>query len=72
MTATKDIDVVVSTQALPSEFQRRSSARRSEEPKIAAMLSGIINHLRSDEVICPTLLRRNLIVPASGAAAASR
>lgn len=65
MTATKDIDAVVSSQNLPTEFQRRSNTHRGDEPRIAAVLSGIIPVRVADEVISPSLLRLNLVVPAS-------
>ena len=67
MTATRDIDVTVSSHNPPLEFRRPSGRVRLGEARIAAVLSGLITVRPVDEVICPALLRRNLIVPSSGA-----
>ncbi len=67
MTATRDIDVTVSSHNPPLEFRRPCGKVRIGEARIAAVLSGLITVRPIDEVICPSLLRRNLIVPSSGA-----
>jgi hypothetical protein len=64
MASTKVVDTVLSSQALPLEFRHQSSARQGEEARIATRLSGVIPARHQDEVICPYLLRRNLLVPA--------
>ena len=66
MTATRDIDVTVSSHSTPLEFRRPCGRERSGEARIAAVLSGLITVRPVDEVICPSLLRRNLVVPSSG------
>ena len=65
MTATKDIDTLLSSQDLPMELARAiSTNHQSDEPRIATMLSGMFVARQDDEVICPLMLRRNLLVPA--------
>jgi hypothetical protein len=65
MTATKDIDSILPSQDLPEEFLHRpSSAHPSEEPRVTSMLSGMIAVRHHDDVICPLMLRRHLVVPA--------
>ena len=36
----------------------------SGEPLVASMLSGLVAARQQDELICPLMLRRNLLVPA--------
>lgn len=65
MTATKDVDMVLSNQDLPPEFIRLASSHHErEEPEVATMLSGVKSERRPDGVICRLMLRRNLLVPA--------
>ncbi len=65
MSATKDIDTILSTQDLPMELMRQASSHhQSEKPRVASMLSGLVAARNQDEVICPMMLRRNLVVPA--------
>jgi hypothetical protein len=65
MSATKDVDTLLPSQDLPLEFLRlASNSHPGEEPKVAGMLSGMVAARQTDEVICPLMLRRNLIVPA--------
>jgi hypothetical protein len=65
MTATQGIDTILSTQDLPLELLRlTSSMHASGEPLVASMLSGLVAARQQDEVICPLMLRRNLLVPA--------
>lgn len=67
MPATKDIDTILSSQDLPMELVRlASSHHQSDEPRVASMLSGMVAARHQDEVICPLMLRRNLIVPHQG------
>jgi hypothetical protein len=56
--------MILCSQDLPLEFRRPSSARHGEETKVATRLSGVIAARQQDEVICPYLLRRNLVIPA--------
>ena len=62
MTLAREIESGLSAQDLPPELRRLSSAHQSEEPKIDSVLTGVIADAQDDEVICPYLLRRNLIV----------
>jgi hypothetical protein len=65
MTSTKEIDTLLASQGLPAELLRLpTSSHQGEEPRVASMLSGIIAARQPDEVICPLMLRRNLIIPA--------
>ncbi len=41
-----------------------SSIHASDEPRVASMLSGLVAARQQDEVICPLMLRRNLLIPA--------
>jgi hypothetical protein len=64
MVSTRDVDAVLCNSDLPLELRHQSSADEIEERKVASRLSGVIATGQLDEVICPYLLRRNLIVPA--------
>jgi hypothetical protein len=65
MTTTKDIETLISDQDLPVELLHLStSTHQSEEPYVAGMLSGMVVARQHDEVICPLMLRRNLVIPA--------
>jgi len=64
MRPTSDIDTIFSGQDLPLELTRPSSARDAEEGNIASVLSGLTCARQDDEVISPSLLRRNLVIPA--------
>ena len=63
--ATRDVETIVPTQDLPAELVPRvSSHHESDEPKVASMVSGVVPARDVDDVICPLMLRRNLVVPA--------
>jgi hypothetical protein len=64
MTTTKDVDTVLVSQDLPLEFCRLSGTHQGQEGRMAPVLSGVIAARQQDEVICPYMLRRNLLVPA--------
>jgi hypothetical protein len=65
MTATNELDAVLCQEELPDEFSRlASSSPPRDKPSVASMLSGIIPVCGQDEVTCPLLLRRHLLVPA--------
>ena len=65
MTATNELDAVLCQEELPDEFSRLTSSSPSrDKPSVASMLSGIIPVCYQDEVTCPLMLRRHLIVPA--------
>ena len=65
MTATQDIDTLLPSQDLPMELARlASTSRQRDEPRVASMLSGVYAARQQDDVICPLMLRRNLLVPA--------
>ncbi|MBF9231963.1 hypothetical protein [Microvirga alba] len=65
MTATNELDAILSQEELPDEFCRlASSAASRDKPSVASMLSGIVPTSEQDEVMCPLLLRRHLIIPA--------
>jgi len=65
MTATNELDAVLCQEELPDEFSRLASSSPSKDkPSVASMLSGVIPMYSQDEVTCPLLLRRHLLVPA--------
>ncbi|MCB5176392.1 MULTISPECIES: hypothetical protein [Microvirga] len=66
MTATNEVDAILSREELPDEFCRlASSSAPGEKPSIASMLSGVVAACEQhDDAICPLLLRRHLIIPA--------
>ncbi|MBQ0823519.1 hypothetical protein HPT29_017705 [Microvirga terrae] len=65
MTATNELDAVLCQEELPDEFSRlASSSPPRDKTSVASMLSGIIPVCSQDEVTCPLLLRRHLLVPA--------
>lgn len=64
MTATREIDTIFASDDLPLELRRLSTSHQAEETKIGSMLSGVIAARHQDEVICPYMLRLNLVVPA--------
>jgi hypothetical protein len=65
MTATNELDAVLCQEALPDEFSRMpSSSPAGDNPSVASMLSGVISVSYQDEVTCPLMLRRHLVVPA--------
>lgn len=66
MTAARSIDTLLPSQDLPVELLRlTSSVHPSEEPRVASMLSGLVAaRQQDDEVICPLMLQRNLVIPA--------
>lgn len=65
MTATNELDAVLCQEELPDEFSRlTSSSPARDKLSVASMLSGIIPVGQQDEVTCPLMLRRHLVVPA--------
>jgi hypothetical protein len=65
MTATNELDAVFCQEELPDEFSRLTSSSTSRDrASTASMLSGIIAVCHQDEVTCPLLLKRHLLVPA--------
>ena len=65
MTATNELDAVLCHEELPDEFSRlASSSPARDRPSVASMLSGIIPDCHDDEVTCPLMVRRHLLVPA--------
>lgn len=65
MTATNEMDAVLCQEELPDEFSRMtSSSPPRDRASVASMLSGIIPVCYQDEVTCPLMLRRHLVVPA--------
>ena len=65
MIAIQDFETILTSRDLPAEFHRvASSSHQGDEPNIACMLSGVAATGLPDEVICPLMLRRNLVVPA--------
>jgi hypothetical protein len=65
MTATNELDAALCQEELPDEFSRlASSASPREKPNVASMLSGIVSTWQPDEVTCPLMLRRHLVVQA--------
>jgi len=65
MTATNELDAIFCQEELPDEFSRlTSSSSPKDKPSVASMLSGIVPANQQDEVTCPLLLRRHLLIPA--------
>ncbi len=65
MTAANELDAVLCQEELPDEFSRLTSSSPSrDKPSVASMLSGMIPVCHQDEVTCPLMLRRRLVVPA--------
>jgi len=65
MSAIQDVETIVPAQDLPAELVRPvSSHHEGDEPKVASMLSGMVAARDADDVICPLMVRRNLLVPA--------
>jgi hypothetical protein len=72
MTATNELDAVFSQEELPDEFSRlASSSPERDRPSVASMLSGIVPASQQDEVTCPLMLKRHLVVPAWRTASAA-
>lgn len=64
MTATNELDAVLCQEELPDEFSRlTSSSSPRDRPCVASMLSGIVPAWQQDEVTCPLLLKRHLVLP---------
>jgi hypothetical protein len=67
MTATNELDAALCQEELPDEFSRLTSSSPSrDKSSVASILSGVIPacHQDQDEVTCPLMLRRHLVVPA--------
>lgn len=66
MTATNELDAALCQEELPDEFSRlTSSSSPREKPNVASMLSGVVSACHPlDEVTCPLMLRRRLVVQA--------
>ncbi|WP_243375280.1 hypothetical protein [Microvirga solisilvae] len=65
MTATNELDAALCQEELPDEFSRlASSSSPHEKQNMAWMLSGIVSTCQQDEVTCPLMLRRHLVVQA--------
>ena len=65
MTAANELDAVLCQEELPDEFSRLTSSSSSgDKPSVASMLSGVISICHQDDVTCPLMLRRHLVVPA--------
>ncbi len=72
MAATNELDAILSQEELPDEFSRlASSSPERDRPSVASMLSGIVPAAQQDEVTCPLMLKRHLLVPAWRNAAAA-
>jgi hypothetical protein len=66
MTATNELDAILSREDLPDEFCRlASSSPPRDKPSVASLLSGIVPACeQQDDAMCPLMLRRHLIIPA--------
>jgi hypothetical protein len=66
MTATNELDAILSREELPDEFCRlASSSPPREKPIVASMLSGLVPASeQQDDAVCPLMLRRHLVIPA--------
>lgn len=65
MTAANELDAILCQEELADEFSRLASSSSSrDKPSVASILSGMIPVCYQDEVTCPLMLRRHLVVPA--------
>jgi hypothetical protein len=63
MTAIHESEVLRLSRDVPLELQRlASSTHPSDEANIASRLSGVIATRTSDDVICPLMVNRHLVV----------
>jgi hypothetical protein len=64
MSATNDLGTIICGQDLPVELVRLpTTAHPGEEPRVASMLSGLVTARQQDEVICPLMVQRRLVIP---------
>jgi len=64
MSATTDLGTLFCGQDLPMEFMRLvTTGHTSDDPQVATMLSGLVVTGHQDEVICPLMVQRRLVVP---------
>jgi hypothetical protein len=64
MSATNDLDTLLCGQDLPCELTRSfNTIHAGDELQIASMLSGVVSARQNDDVICPLMLQRRLVVP---------
>jgi hypothetical protein len=63
MSSIRDMDGLISGQELPLELRHQSSAHHGEETRVASRVSGLVAARHQDDVICPYLVRRNLLIP---------
>ncbi|WP_457093927.1 hypothetical protein [Microvirga sp. P5_D2] len=64
MTATNELDAALCQEELPDEFSRLSSSSSPRDSHgVAFVLSGIVA-CQHDDVTCPLMLRRHLVVQA--------
>ena len=63
MASTRDFEGVFCGQDLPLELIHQSSAHHGEETRVASRVSGLVAARHQDDVICPYLVRRNLLIP---------
>lgn len=65
MTATNELDAALCQEELPDEFCRLSSSSSPRDRhNVAFVLSGIVTACQQDDVTCPLMLRRHLVVQA--------
>jgi hypothetical protein len=65
MTATNELDAALCQEELPDEFCRLSSSSSPRDSHgVAFVLSGIVTAYQQDDVTCPLMLRRHLVVQA--------
>ena len=64
MTATNELDAILSQEDMPDEFSRlASSSPPGNYYSGASLVSGLVPNRQEDGVMCPLMLRRRLIVP---------
>jgi hypothetical protein len=64
MSATDDLGTLFCAQDLPVELLRLvTTTHTSDDPNVASMLSGLVTARQHDEVICPLMVQRRLVVP---------
>jgi hypothetical protein len=64
MSATDDLGTLFCTQDLPTELLKLvTTTHASDDPQVASMLSGLVTARQRDDVICPLMVQRRLVVP---------
>ena len=63
MRSTCDSETIMACGDLPVDLARRPSLHRAEDVPVSVVVSGVVARRDDDEVICASLVRRNLLIP---------